>query len=35
MQDFITKIKIHAKVKIEEFEIIKEDITFKLPNLLN
>ena len=35
VQDFITKIKIHAKVKIEEFEIIKEDITFKLPNLLN
>ena len=35
VQDFITKIKIHAKVKIEEFEIIKEDITFKLPSLLN
>jgi len=35
VQDFIKKIKIHSKVTIEEFEIIKESVTFKLPNLLN
>ncbi len=35
VQDFITKIKVHSKVKIEEIEIIKENITFKLPNSLN
>ena len=35
VQDFIKKIKIHSKVSIEEFEIIKESVTFKLPNLLN
>ena len=29
------KIKMHSKVTIEEFEIIKESVTFKLPNLLN
>ena len=35
VQDFIKKIKMHSKVTIEEFEIIKESVTFKLPNLLN
>jgi 4-hydroxy-3-methylbut-2-en-1-yl diphosphate reductase len=35
VQDFIKKIKMHSKVSIEEFEIIKESVTFKLPNLLN
>ena len=35
VQEFITKIKIHSKVKIEEFEIIKENVTFKLPGSLN
>ena len=35
VQDFIKKIKIHLKVSIEELEIIKENVTFKLPSLLN
>ena len=35
VQDFIKKIKLHTDVKIEEFEIIKENVTFKLPSLLN
>ena len=35
VQDFITTIKTHLKVKIEELEIIKENITFKLPSSLN
>jgi len=35
VQDFITKIKMHSKVKIEEIEIVKENVTFKLPNSLN
>ncbi len=35
VQDFITKIKTHSKVLIEEFEITKENVTFKLPNSLN
>ena len=35
VQDFIDKIKIHSKVKIEEIEIVKENVTFKLPNSLN
>ena len=35
VQEFITKIKSHSKVKIEEVELIKENITFKLPNTLN
>ena len=35
VQEFISKIKIHSKVKIEEIEIIKENVTFKLPGLLN
>jgi 4-hydroxy-3-methylbut-2-enyl diphosphate reductase len=33
VQDFIKKIKLHSKVSIEEFEIIKESVTFKLPDL--
>ena len=35
VQEFITKIKIHANVIIEELEIIKENVTFKLPSSLN
>jgi 4-hydroxy-3-methylbut-2-en-1-yl diphosphate reductase len=35
VQDFITKIKIHLKVSIQEFEITKENVTFKLPGSLN
>ncbi len=35
VQDFIKKIKMHSKITIEEIEIIKESVTFKLPNLLN
>ena len=35
VQDFIAKIKTHSKVKIEEVEIVKENVTFKLPNSLN
>jgi len=35
VQDFISKIKTHSKVKIEEVEIVKENVTFKLPNSLN
>ena len=35
VQDFIRKIKIHSKVLIEEFEITKESVTFKLPSSLN
>jgi len=35
VQDFIKKIKLHLKVSIEEFEIIKENVNFKLPSLLN
>jgi len=35
VQEFITKIKIYSKVKIEEVEIVKEDVTFKLPGSLN
>jgi 4-hydroxy-3-methylbut-2-enyl diphosphate reductase len=35
VQDFIFKIKTHSKVKIEEVEIVKENVTFKLPNSLN
>ena len=35
VQEFITKIKIHSKVKIEEVEIVKENVTFRLPNSLN
>jgi len=35
VQDFITKIKFYSKVKIEEIEIVKENVTFKLPSSLN
>jgi len=35
VQEFITKIKIYSKVKIEEVEIVKENVTFKLPSSLN
>ena len=35
VQDFIKKIQIHLKVSIEEFETIKENVTFKLPKSLN
>tara|TARA_B110000438_G_scaffold180227_1_gene172246 strand:+ start:444 stop:1382 length:939 start_codon:yes stop_codon:yes gene_type:complete len=35
VQDFIAKIKIYLKVSIEEFEITKENITFKLPSSLS
>ena len=35
VQDFIRKIKIHSKILIEEFEITKESVTFKLPSSLN
>jgi len=35
VQDFIKRIKIHLNVSIEEFEITKENVTFKLPSSLN
>ena len=35
VQDFISEIKKHCKVSIEEFVTAKEDITFKLPSSLN
>jgi 4-hydroxy-3-methylbut-2-en-1-yl diphosphate reductase len=35
VQEFIKKIKSYSKVKIEEVELIKENITFKLPKSLN
>ena len=35
VQEFITKIKFYSKIKIEEVEIVKENITFKLPATLN
>ena len=35
VQDFIKKIKKHSEVVTEEFEIINENVTFKLPSLLN
>ena len=35
VQEFITKIKKYSKVTIEELEIIKENVTFKLPGSLN
>ena len=34
VQDFITEIKKHAKVSIDEYIISKESVTFKLPSLL-
>jgi 4-hydroxy-3-methylbut-2-en-1-yl diphosphate reductase len=35
VQEFITKIKFYSKVTIEEVEIVKENVTFKLPTSLN
>ena len=35
VENFITKLKKQFKVNIEEVEIIKEDITFKIPGRLN
>ena len=35
VQDFITEIKKHCEVTIEEFNVINENVTFKLPNFLN
>ena len=35
VQDIIEEIKKNALVSIEEFEILKENVNFKLPNLLN
>jgi len=35
VQNFITKVRTLSNVTIEEFEIIKENITFKLPSSLN
>ncbi len=35
VQDIIEEIKKNATVSIEEFEILKENVNFKLPSLLN
>ena len=35
VQDFISEIKKHINVNIEEFANIKENVTFKLPGMLN
>tara|TARA_B110000196_G_scaffold304349_1_gene300980 strand:- start:138 stop:1091 length:954 start_codon:yes stop_codon:yes gene_type:complete len=35
VQDLILEIKKNINVSIEEFEILKESVTFKLPNSLN
>ena len=35
VQDFIKKIEIHLKVSIEEFEVRKENVIFKIPSILN
>ncbi len=35
VQDFISEIKKHTNVSIEEFVSIKENVTFKLPSVLN
>jgi len=35
VQDFISEIKKHINVNIEEFVNIKENVTFKLPGVLN
>ena len=35
VQEFINKIKMYSKVTIEELEIVKENVTFKLPSSLN
>ena len=34
VQEFISEIKKHCNVSMEEFEIIKENVTFKLPGSL-
>ncbi len=35
VEDFINKLKIRFKIKVEEVEIIKENIVFKVPAKLN
>jgi len=35
VQNFINELKKKFKIKIEEIEIIKEDIVFKTPGKLN
>ena len=35
VQDFISEIKKHVNVSIEEFVSVKESVTFKLPSILN
>ena len=35
VQGFISEIKKHTNVSIEEFVSIKENVTFKLPSVLN
>ena len=35
VQDFISEIKKHVNVSIEEFVSVKENVTFKLPSVLN
>ena len=35
VQDFILEIKKHCKVSIEDLVTAKENVTFKLPKLLN
>tara|TARA_B100000482_G_C12437665_1_gene231655 strand:- start:215 stop:502 length:288 start_codon:yes stop_codon:yes gene_type:complete len=35
VQDFIFEVKKHASVSIEEFVSTKENVTFKLPSVLN
>tara|TARA_B100000700_G_scaffold330870_1_gene459642 strand:+ start:1829 stop:2767 length:939 start_codon:yes stop_codon:yes gene_type:complete len=35
VQDFISEIKKHVNVSIEEFVSVKEKVTFKLPSILN
>jgi len=35
VQDFIAEIKKHCEVTIEKFNVINENVTFKLPNFLN
>ena len=35
VEDFINKLKLKFKIKIEEVEIIKENIVFKVPSKLN
>ena len=35
VQDFISEIKKHVKIDIEEFVLTKENVTFRLPSSLN